>query len=160
MRVVRGVFWWGVTLITLFIVDDLLFGPLFWIISLAHPLVSTVAAFVASLVFQNWLTKAALKEQPSKRATFFLQRLMLERKNKEIAQREDSLKRRASSTIGALLVTPFIGAIIPTLLLHKYHLMPPERLRSFSALLRVIYAVEFALLHGGYGFGRIFRALF
>ncbi len=159
MRIVHGVFWWSVTLITLLILDDLLFGPIFWVLALVNPLLSTVVAFVASVLFQNWLIQAGLKAHPGKLATFFLNRLMLGRKNAEVARREDSIKRSAGSAIGALMVTPLIGSVIPVLLLGKHRLMSAEKLRYFSVLLSVIYAIEFALLHGGYGFGGLVRVI-
>lgn len=160
MRIVRGIFWWGITLITLFILDDLLFGPVFWVLSVVDPVLSTGAAFIASVIFQNWLIRAGLKEQPNKAATFFLKRLMLERKNTEIAKREESIKHRAASAAGALMVTPLIGAVIPVLLLNKHNLMSTDKLRRFSVLLTFVYGIEFALIHGGYGIGAIIRAVF
>lgn len=160
MRVARGVFWWGVTLITLFILDDLLFGPIFWSVALWSQLGSTVLAFLASLYFQNWLINASLRPVPGRLANFFLQRLMLQRRNQEIAEREESVKHVAASAAGALLVTPLIGSVIPTLLLDKHQLMDRKRLRPFSFVLTLVYATEFALLHGGYGFGGLTRALF
>lgn len=93
-------------------------------------------------------------------AKFFLERLMLQRNNAEIAQREDSVKRVAASAVGAILVTPLIGAVVPTLLLDKHQLMKRQWLRSFAFVLTLVYATEFALIHGGYGFGAVVRALF
>lgn len=159
MRVVHGMFWWVVTIITLFILDDLLFGPLFWAIALWSQQGSTAIAFMASVIFQNWLINACLKEHPSRMAKFFLERLMLQRKNEEIAEREESVKRTVTSAAGAIAVTPLIGAVIPTLLLNKRQRMDRKVIKPFSFFLTLIYGTEFALLHGGYGFGALVRAL-
>lgn len=159
MRVVQVVFWWGITLVTLLVLDDLLFGPVFWSLAVVNPGLSTVAAFVASVSFQQWLVHASLRPRQGKFALFFLQRLSLKRKNSEIASREDSLRRTAASVVGALAVTPLIGGVIPILLLNKHQMMERGKLRLFSVLLAVIYACEFALLHGGYGLGAVVRAI-
>lgn len=160
MRIVQGVFWWSVTIATLFVLDDLVFGPGYWMLALVDPLFSTVVAYVSSAVFQVWLINACLKVQPNRLATFFLKHLMLERKNVEVAKREQSVKRSATSIVGALLATPLLGATIPVLLLHKHRLMEKHTLQRFSLVLVAIYSAEFALIHGGYGFGALVRALF
>ena len=159
MRIVQGAFWWIVTIVTLFVLDDLVFGPGYWLLALVNPLFSTVVAYAVSFVFQVWLINACLRPKTGKIATFAIERLMLERKNVEIAKREQSIKRSATSALGALLVTPLIGATIPTLLLHKHQLMEVQVLRWFSLLLAAIYSAEFALIHGGYGFGGLLRTL-
>ncbi len=150
-------FWWLVTIITLFILDDLLFGPFFWALSLWSQAGSTLIAYLASFSFGSWLVLGALRDDPSKPARFFLKRLMLERPNHEIAVREDSIKRTATSFLGALLVTPLIGGVIPTTILAKKAVAPLPVLRRYGVCLTALYAVEFALLHGGYGIGAIVR---
>ncbi|MGK2896466.1 MAG: hypothetical protein ACSLEY_02605 [Candidatus Saccharimonadales bacterium] len=160
MRIVQTVFWWGVTILTLFILDDLVFGPAFWAIVLWSPAVATGLAFVASFIFQTWLISAVVKQERSKLASFFLQRFMLERKNKEVARRESSLKRQAASVVGAILVTPLMGSVVPVIVLHEYHVMGAKQFRLFALFLSVVYAMEFALIHGGWGFGALARVVF
>jgi hypothetical protein len=160
MRIVQGIFWWGMTVLTLLVLDDLLFGPVFWTLALVSPMLSTVAAFVASVGFQTWLVTAGMREHPTGIASFFLRRLMLERKNEKIAERERALRYSAASVIGAFVVAPLVGGVIPALILHKYNLMSTVRLRAFAFALSVIYAFEFALIHGGYGIGALVRSVF
>ena len=157
-KLAEGLFWWGVTIVTLFILDDLVFGPLFWALSIRSKPLSTALAFVASWCFGLWLIDAGVRDNPSKLASWFMKRLMLERHNSHVADREESIKKRAVSSLGAVLVTPLIGAVIPVLLLDKRQRMTGRSLRSHAFGLTVFYAVEFALLHGGYGIGGIVRA--
>lgn len=159
VRVVQGAFWWFLTIVTLFVLDDLLFGPFFWMLALIGPLFSTLVAFMFSVMFQIWLVRACLKPEPGKLPAFLLSRLMLERKNAEIAKRESSVKRRATSVVGALLVTPLIGGVIPSLLLHRHGVLSDHKIKRLSLLFALIYGLEFALLHGGYGFGALLRAV-
>lgn len=159
MRIAQAVFWWGVTILTLFILDDLVFGPAFWAIALWSPTVATVLAFIASVVFQTWLISAVVKRERSKLSSFFLQRFMLERNNKEVARRENALKRQAASVAGAILVTPLMGSVVPIIVLHEHQVMGVKQLRLFALFLSVVYATEFALIHGGYGIGAIVRAV-
>lgn len=154
-----GAFWWSVTLVTLFILDDLVFGPVFWALSIRSRPLSTGVAFLASWCFGIWLIDAGVRDKPSKLASWFLKRLMLERHNNHVADREDSIKKRAASTMGAILVTPVIGAVIPVLLLDKRQRMTGRSLRTHAFGLTAFYAVEFALLHGGYGIGGIVREI-
>lgn len=157
MRIVQGVFWWIVTIVTLFVLDDLVFGPFFWAMALVNPVFSTVAAFVSSTVFQIWLIYTCLKPEPSKPAKFFFKRFMLERKNAEVARREASIKRTASSALGALLVTPLLGALIPVMVMRKHQLMSEIALRRYAFVLLLVYAAVFAAVHGGYGLGGLVR---
>lgn len=160
MRIVQTVFWWAITIMTLFILDDLVFGPAFWGLALWSPAVATVLAFAASVIFQTWLINAVVKQDRSKLASFFLQRFMLERKNKQVARRENSLKLQAASVAGAILVTPLLGSVVPVIVLHEHQVMGAKQLRLFALSLSVVYATEFALIHGGWGFGALARAIF
>lgn len=153
MRIVHGVFWWIVTLTTLIIVDDLLFGPVFWIISVWNALAVTALAFTASFAMQIWLVRAGTNPNPGRVAKCMLDRLLLGHKNEEVVAREASLKARASSVIGAVIVTPIIGGVIPALLLAKRGV----DVGRLTYLLATIYSIEFAAIHGGYGLGGLVR---
>lgn len=155
-----SLFWWIVTVLTLFILDDLVFGPFFWVISVWNRPLATLLAFVSSWCFGMWLITASFRPNRSRVAKFFLERLLLARKNAEVAQREESIKRQAASVAGAFLVTPLIGAVIPTLLLAKYAVLPKDRLIRLAVPMTALYATEFALIHGGYGIGGIFSYFF
>lgn len=161
MKIVRAVFWWTITIITLFVLDDLVFGPIFWGLAVfTTPIVATVVAFCSSWAFGTWLVRAGLKDEPSKLAQGMLNRLMLGHKNSHIHRREESLKRNVASAAGALVVTPLVGGVIPSLLLRKHELMAVDSIRRYSVLLCAIYALEFAAIHGGYGFGAAARGIF
>ncbi len=153
-------FWWTITVLTLFILDDLVFGPVFWTIAVWNQLAATVIAFAASWAFGMWLIIAGMRPAPSRAASFLLKRLMLERKNEEIAAREASIRKQAWSVAGAFLVTPLIGAVIPVLLLNKKQAMSHAQLLRLALVLTALYATEFALIHGGYGLGAIAHSIF
>lgn len=158
MKFLRAIFWWGVTLVTLVILDDMVFGPIFWGLAAYNRLLSTVVAFFASWVFGMWLVNAGLKDEPGKLANFFLSHLMLGHKTKQIHEREQRVSQAAASGLGALLVTPVIGGVIPSLVLRKYELMETDAIRSYAVLLTAVYAVEFAAIHG-WGVNGIFSLL-
>ncbi len=152
-------FWWGVTILTLVILDDLVFGPIFWTIAVWNQRLATLMAFVVSWVAGMWLIVASLRPTPSKSAQFMLNRLMLVRKNRKIAVREASIRRRAWTVAGAFFVTPMIGAVIPVLLIAKHNVLPENKLLRLAVVLTAIYAIEFALIHGGYGIGAVIHNL-
>lgn len=160
MRIVREAFWWTLTLLTLFLLDDMVVGPLYWLLALIDPVFSTVVAFVLSAAVQFWMLRELLKVEPSKLASFLLQRLMPTRKTEEIATRERVIGRKAASVAGAVLVTPLIGAVIPITVLNQRKLVDAWTLRCLSVLLVAVYSTEFALIHGGFGLGALMRAIF
>lgn len=157
LRIVHAIIWWGITLAFLFLIDDLVFGPVFWALALVSPVLSTGAAFVASTAFQLVLIREVLQPTRNKIVTFFLKRLLMERTNPEIEMRERSLKRRVTSVLGAVVVTPLLGGVIPISILRKRGDVGERTLRRLALPLSVLYAAEFALIHGGYGIGAIAR---
>lgn len=160
MKIVRTIFWWAITIITLFILDDMVFGPIFWSIALINQALSTVLAFALSWSVGVWLVFTGLKESPGRFAKFMLDRLMLGHKSVQIHHHEESLRRKVVSATGALIVTPLIGGVIPSLVLHRRKLLEVRVLRRYAILLCGVYAIEFAALHGGWGLGGIARAIF
>lgn len=160
MRVIAlSIFWWTVTVLTLFVMDDMVFGPVFWAISVWSQVGATVLAFVISLLFQLWLVRAGTSSNPGRVAKFMLKRLMLERKNPEVEKREEKIKAKSAKISGAILVSPLIGGVLPILLLYKHQFSRNTTLEVAWAT-TFIYAIEFCLLHGGYGFGRIAHSIF
>lgn len=158
MKFLQALFWWGVTLVTLIILDDMVFGPIFWGLATYNRLLSTIVAFFASWFFGFWLVYAGLKDEPGRLANFFLKRLMLGHKTRQIREREEKLSHTVASGAGALLVTPIIGGVIPSLLLRKYELMRAGTVRKYAMILTAVYAVEFAAIHG-WGVNSIFSLL-
>lgn len=157
--IARSIFWWMLTLAVLFIVDDLLFGPCFWLLSLADPLIATMVAFCSSFLFQVWLVQVGTRPDSGVFGRVMLRRLMLGHRKPEINYRELALQKRAASLVGAIAVTPIIGGVIPALILHRHGVMGSRGIRIASIVLAAIYAGEFAALHGGYGFGALLRAV-
>jgi hypothetical protein len=158
LTLARGLFWWCVTVLVLVIVDDLVFGPVFWSIALLSRPAAVIFAFCASWAFGTWLVFRGTREDPGRVARFFLNRLWLERRNPDIAQRERRVREAVTSTIAATVATPFIGGVVPSLVLYKRDAMPVGQIRRLAVFLAALYAVEFAAIHG-YGFGGVLRAV-
>jgi hypothetical protein len=158
LRIARGLFWWSVTILVLVVLDDLVFGPVFWSIALLSRPAAVVLAFLASWTFGVWLVFRGTRSAPGRVAQFFLNRLWLERRNPDIGQRERKVRDSVTSTVAATLSTPFIGGVIPSLVLSKRNVMPVAQIRRLSVFLTALYAVEFAAVHG-YGFGGVVRGV-
>lgn len=158
MRLARGMWWWAVTIVALVLVDDFVFGPLFWFVALISRAGAVTLAFLASWAYGTWLVFRGTREEPGRVAQFLLNRLWLERSNPEIAQRTKRVHSAVTSALAAAVATPFIGGIIPALILHKRDLMPPSQVRKLAVLLCALYAVEFAAIHG-YGLGGAVRSV-
>ena len=152
-------FWWGVTLLTLILLDDLLFGPVFWALAAIDVALSTAAAFSASFIFQMWLIHEVLRERQGRIATWFIGRLFMARKRRQIVAREESIQHQVVSSASALAVTLLIGGVLPIVYLHRRQSMSRAALRRLSLATATLYAVEFALIHGGYGLGAVVRWL-
>jgi hypothetical protein len=149
------VFWWGVTLVTLILLDDLLFGPIFWLLSQVDRAMATAAAFCASFAFQVWTNWAGLRPNPGRVAQFFINRLMIARKKHQIVEREESLRRQIISGSSALGASLLVGGVIPIIFLHRKGVLGIGHLRRLALMTSAIYATEFALIHGGYGLGAV-----
>jgi hypothetical protein len=132
---------------------------MFWAIAVWNQTGATLLAFAVSLLFQLWLVRAGTSSSPGRIARFMLKRLMLERKNPEIERREEEIKAKSAKIGGAIMVSPLIGGVLPVLLLHKHHFSRSTSLKV-AWITSLIYAIEFGLLHGGYGFGQITHSIF
>jgi hypothetical protein len=158
LRIARGLFWWTVTILTLIVLDDLVFGPVFWSLALWSRMGAALAAFFASWAFGTWLVFRGTREEPGRVASFFLNRLWLERRNPDVARRERKVREAVTSALAAVVATPFVGGVVPSLLLYKRDALPVVRIRRLAVLLAALYAVEFAAIHG-YGFGGVLRTV-
>lgn len=154
----ESLFWWFVTIITLVLLDDLIFGPIFWALSLASQVFATILAFTIPIATQQWLIRQGVREQPNKYAKTVLAKLSLARKNKHVQKNEERVKAKAAKYTGAVLVSPLIGGVIPVLVLYKGGI-PKRSVLRFSWIPTIIYATEYALLHGGWGFGGMLRTI-
>jgi hypothetical protein len=139
---------WVLTIVTLVVLDDLVFGPVFWAIgALRGPAVGFVVAFVVYFVGQLVLVHEATRRSPRRLATFFLRRLGLERPAGRTRPREDEIRARILGSGSAILLSPVVGGVIPPMLLwHRG--FDTHFVRRLTIVTAAVYAAEFALLHG------------
>jgi hypothetical protein len=140
--------WWLATLVTLIILDDLTFGPIFWLISrLGSPLAGFAVAMAIYMPVQIFLVWAATSGDPGRIATFFLQRLDLERRSRSIAAREHAVHERVTGAVTAIALSPVIGGVLPPMVLWRMG-FETTFVRRLSIVTAFVYALEFSLLHG------------
>lgn len=139
--------WWAATLITLALLDDLTFGPFFWLTArLGQWWMAVALVYVIYVPVQIWLVARGTVDDPGRIADFFLRRLDLERRSAAIADRERSIRQRVVGVGSALLLSLLIGGVLPPLLLwRRGH--SRSTVRRLAAVTSVIYATEFAVLH-------------
>lgn len=144
----RVAIWWTVTVVTLVVLDDLTFGPLFWLISrTAGPWISAATALVVYTAAQVFIVFRATEERPGRIAGFFLRRLDLNRRSQHVAANERRLHSQVAGWSSALLMTPIIGGVLPPLLLWRIG-WNRRLVRHVVLVCAPIYASEFAILHG------------
>lgn len=147
-RHIETIGWWIVTIATLVVLDDLAFGPFFWAISrLAGPLVAVVAIYLVYVPAQLFLVARGTTDRPGRFARFFLTRLDLERKSTKVAEVERSIRQKVTGISSAILLSLVLGGVIPPLTMWR-HGYERRTVKRVSAVTAVLYATEFALLHG------------
>jgi len=139
--------WWCVTLFLLVIIDDLTYGPFYWVLGAIIGPMAAVVAFVVYFAAQLYLINHGIRDEPGRIASWLLKRLMLARTGEEVARREAVLHERVTGVMLAVLLAPIIGGELPPLLLHKRGWARGAVVRV-GVLTSVIYAAEFSLLHG------------
>ncbi len=140
--------WWIATVLTLVVLDDLTFGPIFWLISrTAGPWVAAGLALCIYTSAQVFIVYRATEEVPGRIASFFLNRLDLNRRSRHVAENERKLHSRVGGWASAILLTPVIGGVLPPLLLWRIG-WDRRTVRRIVLVCAPIYAVEFAVLHG------------
>lgn len=142
----HAAWWWFVTLATLIILDDLTYGPIYWVLGAVIGPVAVVLAFVVYFAAQLYLINHGVREEPGRFARRLLDRLQLTRSANEVAKREAALHERVTGTLLAALFAPIIGGVLPVLLLHKRGWSRSAVIR-LGTLTSAIYAAEFSLLH-------------
>lgn len=132
---------------TLVVIDDLTYGPVFWVLSIVGPTPIVVGfAFGIYWLVQMFLVREGLKSQPGRAARFFLERLQLERKNAEIGHREQTLHRKVTTAVVALPLSLVIGGVLPPLILARNGVARTTA-RRLAVVTSGLYAAEFAYLH-------------
>ncbi|MGA0237068.1 MAG: hypothetical protein ACO3PD_01560 [Acidimicrobiales bacterium] len=142
----RTAWWWFVTFVTLVVIDDLTYGPIYWALGAFIGPVAAVIAFVVYVVAQLFLINRGVRDEPGRIARWLLDRLMLTRKEAEVAKREAVLHERVTGVVLAMMLAPIIGGVLPALLLHKRG-WSQGAVTRVGMVTSVIYAVEFSLLH-------------
>ncbi len=146
-RVFRAVYYWVLLWVLLTIADDATFGWIFWTIAGFSAWVSAVFAFVSYWLIGYKLVDYGMRDTKPKWADKLLERLMLNRKNPELAQREQQLKDHVTGVVVGLFASLLIGGVVTSLLLYRRGVSRQQVLR-YAAVATAIYALEFALIHG------------
>lgn len=148
----RTLYYWCVLMVTLIVLDDLVFGWIFWGLSQINPFMSAAIAFLSSWSFSYWLTVKGLSPNPGKVAAVLLSRFELGRKNAELEQREQALLSKITSIGTAIPMTLLFGGVVSTLWLRRRNIVSDTHVYRLAFILTGIYAVEFAVVHG-FGIG-------
>lgn len=138
--------WWALTIALLVLLDDLTYGPAFWLLSLAAGPVAIFVAFSLYFIVQLYLVFEGTKEEPSRGAASLLRRLRLARRSDEVAKREVRIHETVTGAAAAVALAPFIGGVLPPLLLSKRG-WERRHVLWISTATAAIYAAEFAFLH-------------
>jgi len=141
-------FWWIATVATLVVLDDLTFGPFFWLLArLTEAWIACVAIFAIYVPAQVYIVRRATEEHPGRFAGIFLSRLDLARRRPEISDREQHLRQRVTGGVSAVVSSVLIAGVLPPLLLWRLG-YGVAFVRRISYATSTVYATEFALLHG------------
>lgn len=147
-RLIDHLAWWLITIVTLVVLDDLTFGPFFWLIArLAGSTIAVALVFAVYIPAQVYLVRRGTEDQPGRIAAFFLDRLDLSRRHPRIREREKALRARVGGSVSAILSSLVIAGVLPPLLLWKAG-YSTRFVRRISWVTATVYAAEFAFLHG------------
>jgi hypothetical protein len=135
-------------LITLIVLDDLVFGWIFWALAQINPFLSATVAFLSSWSFSYWLTVKGLSPNPGKVAALLLSRFQLGHKNPELQRREQELLNKITSIGIAIPMTLLFGGVVTTLWLRRKNVVSATHAYRLGFILTGVYAVEVALVHG------------
>lgn len=144
----RTLYYWTLLFAILVVVDDLTFGWIFWALAQIHPFLSAFVALCVYWALGYWLTVRGLSPAPGKVASWFLNRLQLERGNPELRSREDQLKGKITSIGAAIPLSLLFGGVVTTLWLRRRGVVSDAQAYRLGFWLCGLYAVEFAFIHG------------
>jgi hypothetical protein len=154
----RNLFWWFALLVTLVILDDLVFGPIAWLIAQVNPWLAAVVGFSAMWGLSYWLVLVGVRPQQGRVARLLLSRLQLERRNPRIREREATLKAHLTSVAVAVPMSLLFGGVVTSLWLYKREVVDERQVRRLAFWLTALYACEFVILHA-FGGGRVLAEL-
>ena len=139
---------WVVTVVTLVVLDDLVFGPIFW--ALARWQGSAVAATVAFVVYfvaQIFIVHQGTRPEPHRAGCVLPASPRPRAGFRPTRRHEEEIRSRVLGAGSAILLSPVIGGVVPPMVLwHRGH--PARFVRRLSVVTAAVYASEFALLHG------------
>lgn len=142
------VFWWAVTLAVLAVLDDLTFGPAFWVIArIAGPLWGFTAVVGLYVPVQLWLVSRGTSDDPGPVARWFLDRLYLSRRIEAVARNEQQIHSRVVGAVSSIVVSPVIGGVLPPLILSARGFSHGFVRRTAWAT-SILYAFTFGMIHG------------
>ncbi|MCP4435143.1 MAG: hypothetical protein GY812_06535 [Actinomycetia bacterium] len=145
---VTTLWWWFITLLVLVILDDLTFGPFFWLIArLAGAVWAMLAVYAVYIPVQLFLVSRGTRDEPGRVAHWFLSRLDLERRYRQVQDNESKVRSRVAGGVSAVLTCLIIGGVLPPLLLWRQG-FERRYVMQIAGVCSVVYATEFALLHG------------
>lgn len=151
---VRSLFWWFALFITLVILDDLVFGPIAWLLAQINPWLAALVGFSAMWGVSYWLVIVSLRPHQGRVAKLLLSRLQLERRNPALREREATLKAHLTSVALAVPMSLLFGGVVTSLWLYKREVVDERQVRSLALVLTALYACEFVVLHA-FGGGRV-----
>src|SRR5690349_18963719 len=136
--------WWGATVLTLVVLDDLTFGPAFWALSrLAGPVVAVVTIYLVYVPGQIYLVARGTRPEPGRVAAFFLSRLELERRSSKVAVVEKEMRDKVVGSASAVAMSLLVAGVLPPLILWRRGFARADVLR-ISVVTATVYATEFA----------------
>ncbi len=142
------IWWWFVTILTLVVLDDLTFGPFFWFLSrVAGALWAMLAVYVVYVPAQLFLVSRGTTDDPGGVAAWFLKRLDLQRRYREVGANEMLLRSKVAGGVSSVLMSLLIAGVLPPLLLWRQGYQR-RFVMSIAVVCSVAYATEFAILHG------------
>lgn len=134
------------TMATLLIVDDLVSGPMFWLLAQFNRWGAVAIAFLVYWLGQVSVVRSLTSEKPGRWASFILRRLQPRRKSEQIERNERTIRNAVASTALALPLSLVIGGVLPPMILYSIG-YTHVRVRRISLVTAAIYAIEFAFLH-------------
>ena len=143
-----GLWWWAATIAILVVLDDLTFGPAFWLISrVAGPIWAVAAVYAVYVPAQLFLVARGTVDDPGRVASWFLSRLDLERRYQKVRDNERLMHSKVAGATSAVVLSLLIAGVLPPLILWRQGYSREFVLRV-AVLTSVVYASEFALIHG------------
>ncbi|MEZ5267881.1 MAG: hypothetical protein R2789_04680 [Microthrixaceae bacterium] len=142
-----ALWWWAATIAILVILDDLTFGPAFWLISrVAGPIWAVVAVYAVYVPHNCFSWPGELST--TLRVASWFSRLDLERRYQKVRDNERLMHSKAvAGATSAVVLSLLIAGVLPPLILWRQG-YGREFVLRVAVLTSVVYASEFALIHG------------